>query len=123
MVQPKGWGDVKPYYWCDNEHTRAVLDHLWNTLIHHPENSIYIKGTQKFIFNSIEIGCIDNSNIININICITDEALRVGVAESVSIVMDDAFINNKVYTLNSKEHFKKHNTFNLQYIWQPKDKK
>lgn len=123
MVQPKGWDGVKPYWWCDNEHTSALVDHLWTNLIHHPENGIYIKGTRPSIYNSIEINSMHNLNITNINIRVDDIDVREGLAQALRLVMEDAFINNKHYTLRSEEHIKQSNILNLQYIWQPKDKK
>lgn len=121
MVQRKGWNGVRPYYWCDTIETRAVLDHLWQNLIHHPENGIYIKGTRRFSPNSIEINTIKDSDLVNINVCIDDNCLLASIAESIKLLMDDAYILENTFTLKREDILK--NTLNLQYKWQPKDKK
>ncbi|EFK57319.1 hypothetical protein U0038_17680 [Sphingobacterium spiritivorum] len=121
MATSNKWDETKPYYWCDTENTRAVLEHLWNYLIHHPENGIFILGTRKRTPNSITINTLVNSNIININITIDDKDLREGITESIKIIMEDALLIDKHFILNSKES--RNNTQNLQYIWQQKDKK
>lgn len=123
MVKPKGWDGVKPYWWCDTEETRAVQDHLWRHLVHHPENGIYIKGVEKGRPESIEVNCFNEIPIVNINTIISDEELRVNIAESVALVMEDAVIDCHHYTLRSANHFKTKNTYNLQYKWQQLERK
>lgn len=123
MVQPKGWEGVKPYWWCDTVETRAVQDHLWHHLIHHPENGIYIKGLEKGRSESIEINTIAGSTLVNINTNMQDIDLLLQTVESIMLVMEDAVIDLRTYTYRGEEHFTKYNTYNLQYKWQQLEKK
>lgn len=123
MTALKGWDGVKPYWWCDTPQMRSVLDHLWRTLIHHPENGMYIKGVEKGRPESIEINCFNNIPILNVNIIISDEELRIALSESVVLIMEDALIDNSHYTFRGKHHFIAQNTFNLQYQWQQLERK
>jgi len=109
------------HWWSNNDDTRAMVDHLWQFLIHHPPNGIYIKGTQKWKPESIEINCIKDTNIINVNIHSAQRDFRDALASSVYLLLENAYINNKTYTLKKTELIK--NTFNLTLTWQQSDKK
>lgn len=123
MVQPKGWEGVKPYWWCDTVETRAVQDHLWHHLIHHPENGIYIKGLEKGRSESIEINTIAGSTLVNINTNMRDRYLLQQTTEAIRIIMDDAVIDGRLYMFTREEYFRQYNTYNLQYKWQQLEKK
>lgn len=124
MVQVKGWGGVKPYWWCDNVHTRAVADHLRKYLqAQKPSNGIYIKGTQKSNPESIEINCMNEHEILNINTNSTDEIQLLKWVEQIRLIMEDAVLANAIFHYNKEEYFKNAHTYNLQYTWQQLDKK
>lgn len=123
MVMPIGWGETKPYWWCDTVQTRSVQDHLWNLLVHHPENGIYIKGIEKGRPESIEINTVSGSELLNINTSMKDETHLLETIEAIRIVMDSAVIDRHLYTFRSEEYFKTRHTYNLQYIWQQLEKK
>lgn len=124
MVQIKGWGGVKPYWWCDNSQNRAVKTHIEKYLPQpHPCNGIFIKGLEKRKPDSIEINNINESNIVNINTISGDTDQLLIWVEQIRLIMEDAIIDNLAFKYKGGEHFKKSHTYNLQYTWQQLDKK
>lgn len=111
----------KDYWWCDNEYTRAVKEHLSTYLRYIPLNGVFIKGVEKQRRESIEINSIIDSNTVNIRIYIADIELRDQIASEVYLLMESAFINEKIYTIEKTD--KEKNTLILTLTWQPLDKK
>lgn len=109
------------HWWSDNEGNHALADHLWRFLIHHPVNGIYVKGTRKWMPESIEINSIKDCDITNVNIHCDDAELREALASAVQLVLENAQINNRTYIIKKTEQFK--NTYNFTLTWQQSDKK
>ncbi|MGV6945004.1 hypothetical protein [Sphingobacterium kyonggiense] len=105
----------KHHWWSDNADNRAVIDHLWRYLVHHPRNGIYIKGTQKWTPESIEVASIKDTNVTNVNIHSDDAELRSSIGDAAALVLDQAYINKKTYTLKKKELIQ--HTLNLTLTW------
>lgn len=114
-------GPRNHHWWSDNEDNRAVADHLWRYLVHHPMNGIYIKGTQKWTPESIEIASIKDTNVTNVNVHSDDSELRTSIGEAASLILDQAYTNQKIYTLKKKELI--HHTLNITLTWQLSDKR
>lgn len=124
MVHIKGWGGVKPYWWCDNSYTRAVKSHLCDYLPEpHPYNGIFIKGTKPSAPESIEINSMATVDIININTKSADTDKLLIWTEQIRVIMEDAILNNTHFIFSKEEYFKNAHTYNLQYTWQQLDKK
>lgn len=124
MVKPRGWGGVKPYWWCDTHLMRSVLNHITTYLPEpHPMNGIYIQGTDKFKPESIILNCIIDSNYININSNTANIILLNSWVDSIKLIMDQSLIADAYFNFNSEEHFNNKHTYNLQYKWQHQDKK
>lgn len=117
----RGMERRKDYWWCDNEYTRAVKEHLLEYLRYLPLNGVFIKGVEKQRRESIEINSIIDSNTVNIRIYIADIELRDQIASEVYLLMESAFINEKIYTIEKTD--KEKNTLILTLTWQPLDKK
>lgn len=115
MVKPKGWGNIKPYYWCDTDIMRSVRLHIISGLNTLPENGVYIKGSQKSSFNSIELNTLLDSDILNIVLVFDDPEVLTEYSERIRLIMDDALIGDSLFRFDKEQKYI--NTHLITYTW------